>query len=189
MPRPRRGSRRRPQRRFTRARIAERRIAADRWANVGTAVVAVVWVIGVALMAYHSISTLPKPGSRLAAPPGLAVAAGGSVALPVSLFADGRPHPYRSRTAAGREVRLFVVQGHDGVVRAAFDACVLCFRLRRGCQQEGDRMVCVNCRKSLRSSNDQSIVTGCGPAPLERSADGLRVVLRTRDLDRGAVYF
>lgn len=114
---------------------------------------------------------------------------GGDVRLPVSLFADGQAHFYRYTASPGREVRFFVLRGSDGVVRAAFDACDVCYRERKGYHQEGDDMVCNNCGRHFRSLDINVITGGCNPVPVQRSIDGGDVVLKASDLDSGRAYF
>jgi uncharacterized membrane protein len=112
-------------------------------------------------------------------PPAQVLSAGDVVRLPVSLFADGRARFYRYTTSIGRDIRFFVVRSSDGVVRAAFDACDVCYRERKGYYQDGDDMVCENCGQRFR----------CNPSPLRRTVDGDQIVLSPADLDIGSAYF
>ena len=81
-----------------------------------------------------------------AAPPGQ------DVRLDAALFDDGQAKFYRYRTAGGRDIKFFVMKSSDGVVRAAFDACDVCYRARRGYYQSGDVMVCRNCGRTFPST-------------------------------------
>jgi uncharacterized membrane protein len=117
------------------------------------------------------------------------VAGGGDVTVPVTMLADGAARFYRYTTAAGREVRFFVMKSSDGVVRAAFDACDVCYRERRGYRQRGDVMVCINCRRTFRSVDINVLQGGCNPAPLERTIVGDQVVLAAASIELGAMYF
>jgi uncharacterized membrane protein len=114
---------------------------------------------------------------------------GRDLVVPAAAFADGQARFYRYSTAAGRAVSLFVIKSSDGVIRAALDACTVCYRERRGYHQEGDVMVCNNCGKAFRSADVNVITGGCNPIPLERSVEGDRVVVRSAALESGAVYF
>ena len=51
-----------------------------------------------------------------------AVTASADLDVPAATFDDGLAHFYRYVTAAGREVRFFVMKSRDGKVRAALDA-------------------------------------------------------------------
>lgn len=115
--------------------------------------------------------------------------AGSDVTLPVATFADGAARFYRYTTTAGREVRFFVMKSSDGVVRAAFDACDTCYRERKGYHQQGDVMVCNNCRRTFRSVDINVLQGGCNPAPLERTVVGDQLVLTAASIELGAMYF
>jgi uncharacterized membrane protein len=75
------------------------------------------------------------------------------------------------------------------VIRAAFDACDMCYRKRRGYYQRGDTMICVNCGRAFHSKDINVTSGGCNPAPLQRSADGRELLLKASDLEVGVAYF
>jgi uncharacterized membrane protein len=77
----------------------------------------------------------------------------------------------------------------DGVVRAAFDACDVCYRERKGYRQDGDAMVCNNCGKAFPSNRINDVQGGCNPAPIERTIANGQVVLRAAALEQGSFYF
>lgn len=114
---------------------------------------------------------------------------GADVSLPVATFADGVARFYRYTTAAGRELKFFVMRSSDGVVRAAFDACDTCYRERKGYHQQGDVMVCNNCGRTFRSVDINVLQGGCNPAPLERTVVGDQLVVKAASLDLGTTYF
>jgi uncharacterized membrane protein len=114
---------------------------------------------------------------------------GGDVALPVATFNDGVARHYRYTTAGGQQITFFVMRSSDGVVRAAFDACDVCFRSKKGYRQAGDRMLCNNCGKLFPSSDINVVQGGCNPAPLERAVIGDKLVLKAADLAQGVAYF
>ena len=116
-------------------------------------------------------------------------AQGGDITLQASLFDDGQARFYRYTTAAGRDIRFFVMKSSDGVIRAAFDTCDVCYRERKGYRQQGDVMVCNNCGKAFRSVDINVLQGGCNPAPLERAVEGGQVILRAAALETGAWYF
>jgi uncharacterized membrane protein len=115
--------------------------------------------------------------------------AGDDVVLTVSTFDDGQARFYTYVTAAQRTVRFFVMKSADGVLRAAFDACDVCFREKRGYRQAGDLMVCNNCEQTFPSNGINVLQGGCNPVPLERSVSNGQVVLPAQALALGAVYF
>jgi uncharacterized membrane protein len=114
---------------------------------------------------------------------------GQDLQLPAASLADGAARFFRYTTTAGREVRFFVMRSADGVVRAAFDACDVCYRERRGYRQEGDSMICNNCGRAFRSVDVNVISGGCNPAPLQRAIVGDDVLITSAAIESGALYF
>ena len=110
--------------------------------------------------------------SRGGRSPAQAVSAAGpstEFVLPVALFADGKARFYRYDDGAGVTIQYFVLKSSDGVIRAAFDACDSCWPAGKGYRQEGDEMVCNNCRRRFPSVQVNVVKGGCNPAPLRRS--------------------
>jgi uncharacterized membrane protein len=133
---------------------------------------------------------LVASGSNVSAQPITDLAgAGTDVTLPASDFADDTAKFYRYTTAAGQQIRFFVMRSADGVVRAAFDACDVCYRKRKGYHQEGDDMVCNNCARHFRSTAINEVTGGCNPGPLTRTVTGDRIAISAAALAAGAGYF
>ena len=116
-------------------------------------------------------------------------AAGADVSLPAGQFDDGQARFYRYTTTGGREVRFFVMKSSDGVVRAAFDACDVCYRERRGYRQQGDVMVCNNCGQKFACDKIGEGKGGCNPHPLAHKEEAGFMVIRKADIVAGKDYF
>jgi uncharacterized membrane protein len=114
--------------------------------------------------------------------------AGGDVVIPVADVSDGQAY-FFSYDAGGVEVKYFVLQSEDGVVRAAFDACDVCYAQKKGYRQEGYAMVCNNCGQSFVSDQINEVRGGCNPSPLERRVEGDRLIIAADDIAAGARYF
>ena len=114
---------------------------------------------------------------------------GQDVRIPIAQFKDGQARFYTYTPPGGRQIKFFVVQSSDGIIRAAFDACDVCFKHRKGYRQMGDDMVCINCGKHFPSVSVNEIKGGCNPAPLHRTIQGNDLVIRMNDLQQGAYYF
>ncbi len=112
----------------------------------------------------------------------------GVVRLPVADLADGRAAFYTYRSG-DKTIPFFALRSSDGVIRAAFDACDVCYLSRKGYHQEGDEMVCNNCGSRFPSTKINEIEGGCNPAPLDREVQGDMVVIRATDLENGARFF
>ncbi|MFZ5562812.1 MAG: Fe-S-containing protein [Thermodesulfobacteriota bacterium] len=148
-------------------------------------------VAGVALLvllgtAYYRMQEGRQDVSLAVAP--ATAAAGGTVAYPTSLFADGRARHF-DYTDGGQTIRYFILKSADGAIRAAFDACDVCWPEGRGYYQEGDNMVCGNCGRRFASVKINEVKGGCNPAPLARTVQGDQVVINTADILSGAGYF
>lgn len=104
-------------------------------------------------------------------------------------FNDGKAQYFSIQTRSGVKVKYFLLKSSDGVIRAAFDACDVCWRAGLGYVQEGDDMVCRNCGLRFPSVRINEVKGGCNPAPLQRREEGGRVVINMRDIEAGAEYF
>jgi uncharacterized membrane protein len=112
----------------------------------------------------------------------------GIVRLPVSEINDGYAHYYTYKSSRG-SINFFVLRSSDGVIRAAFDACDVCYREKKGYRQEGDYMVCNNCGQRFLSTQINVIRGGCNPAPLDRYVEGQYLVFKASDIEKGRIYF
>ncbi len=112
----------------------------------------------------------------------------GEIRLPLAEVSDGKAH-YYSYQDGGKDIKFFVVKSPDGVVRAAFDACDVCFPEKKGYSQEGDFMVCINCGRKFHSTQVNVVAGGCNPAPLARRTDGEFLVILAADIKPGARFF
>ena len=111
-----------------------------------------------------------------------------TVDYPVSLFSDGKAKHFEY-AFNGSIIRYFVLQSADGIVRAAFDACDVCWQSGKGYSQSGNEMVCNNCNRRFASDRINEVKGGCNPAPLERTIQGDRLVIRVNDIVQGQQYF
>ncbi|HZC24149.1 MAG TPA: DUF2318 domain-containing protein, partial [Candidatus Binatia bacterium] len=116
-----------------------------------------------------------------------AVPASGSnpaqIQIPLSDVSSGQAKFYEYKTSSGRPVRFFVMKSSDGVYRAAADACVVCYREKKGYHQEGDDMVCNNCRKHFPSALVNEVTGGCNPDGIPRTIQGDKLLIATSDLE------
>lgn len=113
----------------------------------------------------------------------------GEVRFATADFADGRARFYYYRSPQGKTIPFFVMRSSDGVIRAAFDACDVCYAQRKGYRQEGDVMVCNNCGQRFPSVRINIEEGGCNPAPLTRTTQGDTVVILEKDIvGQGARY-
>ena len=112
----------------------------------------------------------------------------GQVRIPLSRISDGKAH-YFSFRDQGTELKFFVLKSPDNVIRAAFDACDVCYGEKKGYSQDKEFMVCNNCGMRFHSSRINEVEGGCNPSPLTRSVENGEVVITVSDLSAGARYF
>ncbi len=154
------------------------------------AFIAVLLVTGVAggYMAFSGKSEAPATTAVQNVPQAAQTPAGDRVTYPVAMFADGKARHFDFKTDA-HTIRYFIIQSEDGVLRAAFDACDVCWPAGKGYYQEGDNMVCRNCNRRFASNKVNEVKGGCNPAPLNRRVEGDMLVIETDDIRAGKGYF
>jgi len=113
----------------------------------------------------------------------------GEFSFPLSQFADGKARHYTYSALGGITIKYFIIKSSDGVIRAAFDACDVCWPSGKGYQQEGDNMVCRNCGKKFASKLVNEVKGGCNPAPLKRTIRGNQLIIQAKDILDGRNYF
>jgi uncharacterized membrane protein len=115
--------------------------------------------------------------------------ANGAVTIPLAKVSDGKAHFY-SVDDGGKNIGFFMVKGSDGTIHTAFDACDVCFREKKGYDQQGEFMVCKNCnRKFAINMIGQVGGGGCNPSYLNHFEDGKNVVIKIADLKSGTRFF
>lgn len=110
------------------------------------------------------------------------------ISIPLSEINDGQAH-YYSVDAEGMDIKFFVLKSRDNVIRAAFDACDVCYRSRKGYSQNGDFMICNNCGMRFHSTRINVVQGGCNPSPLKRTTEGGNLIIKMDDIRSGKKYF
>lgn len=110
------------------------------------------------------------------------------VTFPAGLFQDGRARHFE-HVDGNFTIRYFILQSSDGIVRAAFDACDVCWPAGKGYYQDGDYMVCRNCGRKFASILVNEVKGGCNPAPLTRIIENGKVIIQIKDILGGKQYF
>ena len=111
------------------------------------------------------------------------------VLYPAKIFEGGKAHFYEFKTDAGITIKYFILKSSDGVIRAAFDACEVCWAEGKGYSQKGDFMICNNCKQRFASTRINEVKGGCNPHPLNRQIVDGNVVLKIPDILEGARFF
>lgn len=119
----------------------------------------------------------------------VSIARAAEITYPVSTFNDGKARFYEYKAPDGIVVKYFILKSSDGVIRAAFDACDVCWEAGKGYQQKDDFMVCKNCGRRFHSAKINEVSGGCNPAPLIRKIQDGKVVIDTQNILAGKKYF
>lgn len=113
-----------------------------------------------------------------------------SITFPVEQFRDGKARHYEYKTDKGITIKYFIIRSSDGIIRAAFDACDVCWPAAKGYYQESDFMVCRNCGRRFASVLVNEVKGGCNPAPLPRHIVDGKLVIKVKDIvEEGTQYF
>lgn len=115
-------------------------------------------------------------------------ASAGKVTILLADLNDGQAHFY-SYKGQGGKIPFFVIKGKDGTVRAAFDACDVCYREKKGYEQKGEEMICKNCNQAFPVAKIGTVSGGCNPSPLKMTLAGATLEIAVNDLEAGAHYF
>ncbi len=127
-------------------------------------------------------ATIPTTGGSPKASPSL------EFTYPVKTFQDGKAHFYEYK-AANVTIKYFILKSSDGVIRAAFDACDVCWPQGKGYFQKDDFMVCRNCGRRFASVRVNDITGGCNPGALKREVVKDNLVVKVNDILEGRKYF
>ena len=171
----------------------EDKIAAKKAAVLGTEkrnrLPIYVGIIGAILIAGAAVIYANLSGDTPSAVASAPAATGStSVSFPASLFEDGKARHFE-HVDGKHTIRYFVLKSSDGILRAAFDACDVCWPAGKGYYQEGDSMVCRNCGRRFASVLVNEVKGGCNPAPLNRTIDNGQLVIQVKDIIEGRQYF
>lgn len=112
----------------------------------------------------------------------------GIITISASLFDDYKAR-YFTYKFPEEDLFFFAVKSKDGIIRAAFDSCDVCFRERKGYRQQNNVMVCNNCGQIFPTDRINIEKGGCNPAPLERQVTNGELVIKVDDLYKGLRYF
>lgn len=148
------------------------------------ACVCAVLVLGGAF-AFYSLSEKNKVAGTA---PTVRATNASAISFPASLFDDGQARHFRFQHN-DITIRYFILKSSDGIIRAAFDACDVCWPAGKGYFQEGDFMVCRNCGRRFASVLVNEVKGGCNPAPLDRGIAGDKLVIHVNDILKGQQYF
>jgi uncharacterized membrane protein len=145
------------------------------------------------IMALLMVGTALTVGTAIAVP-GIGTfekvkAVNGAVRIPLKAVNDGNAHFFRF-AAGDREIAFFLVRGTAGVIRSAFDACDVCYKEKKGYEQQVKDMICRNCNQKFAIDRIGPHEVGdCNPSYLPSRVVGRTIVIAVKDLIAGCRLF
>lgn len=112
----------------------------------------------------------------------------GKVSIPLATLKDGQAHFFSYADKEGK-IPFFVIKGKDGAIRAAFDACDVCYKEKKGYEQKGEQMICKNCNMGFPVAKIGTVSGGCNPSPIKTTLNGTALEIAVDDLEAGGRYF
>ena len=93
----------------------------------------------------------------------------------------------------GIKMEVLAVKAPDGTIRTAMNTCQVCYNSGRGYyKQEGDELVCQNCKNRFKISQVEKIKGGCNPVPIldgNKTDDGTNVTISGNYLEQNKDLF
>jgi uncharacterized membrane protein len=93
----------------------------------------------------------------------------------------------------GTDIEVIAVRAPDGSVRTAFNTCQICYDSGNGYYvQDGDALVCQNCKNRFTTSQIEVVAGGCNPWPIfeaDKSVDGEKITISHTFLEKSAALF
>lgn len=111
------------------------------------------------------------------------------VSIPLSEI--GSNAKFYSYDSNGVEIKYFAVEGSDGNVHVAFDACDVCYEAKKGYEQQGNVMKCINCGLTfpIMELGVTNSGGGCWPSYLPTRTDDENIIIEKSDLDNKRYMF
>ena len=122
---------------------------------------------------------------------GLSLAAQGTeLSYQVKDFQNGKAQFYQYKTNDGITIKYFILKSSDGVIRAAFDACDVCFPFKKGYRQQSVGVVqCNNCGRVFDAASIDVQRGGCNPGPIAAQVVGANLVIPAAQIQAGVRFF
>jgi len=89
----------------------------------------------------------------------------------------------------GKNIKFFLLKTKDGKIRAAFDACDVCYPAKKGYSQTNDFMICNNCGMKFHISRIGDFRGGCNPSPLKFNLEKDYIKISVTELATHYNYF
>jgi uncharacterized membrane protein len=113
----------------------------------------------------------------------------GTIILDVAPLAKLQARRYHYQED-GKIIKFFVVRDGQGTVRAAVDACEVCWKEGKGYMLKDGAMLCVNCGRRFPLDRIGLVAGGCNPHPFRFTVENDSVLIAAQELVlQGTKYF
>ncbi|MBR9705701.1 DUF2318 domain-containing protein [Candidatus Pacearchaeota archaeon] len=112
--------------------------------------------------------------------------------IKIPLSAISTKAQFQEYNSNGVDIEYFIVKAKDGSIKAAFNACDVCYRSKKGYRQQGSDMICNNCGNhyaisGLGTKNLNG--GGCWPGYLPARQQGDYLIIEKNDIEQGKYRF
>lgn len=138
--------------------------SAGKNSNLLLGIVAVI-VIGVAALTFFNRNKAGNTADGSKASVVAATDENGNLVIPVSEITETAT--FYSYDELDTYMEVLAVKASDGTIRTAFNTCQVCYASGRGYYiQDGDVLVCQNCKNRFKMDDIQVAKGGCNPVPI-----------------------
>ena len=116
---------------------------------------------------------------------------GDGVQIETKSVSDGQAHFFNTTLSNGNKIYYFIVQDKDGILRAAANACQVCYSSKMGFVQEGNSMKCKTCGNKYPLEKIATEKGGCNPGPINPNLkdEGGLITITEEELEEVADLF
>ena len=99
-------------------------------------------------------------------------------------------YPYK---VGNTNMEVMAVKAQDGSIRTALNTCQVCYDSGKGYyEQQGNELVCQNCRNKFKIEQIEKEKGGCNPVPImkeNKQEDGEKITISKEFLSQSKHYF
>jgi len=112
----------------------------------------------------------------------------GTVTLDTSKIGKGEMKRYRYQEG-GNTVVFLLLRDNQGVLRAAMDACEVCWHAEKGYGMKKGFLACINCGMEFALNRIGQLRGGCNPYPFSFTHENEQFSVATQELMTGVRFF
>jgi len=112
----------------------------------------------------------------------------GNIIINTSALSKGSSRHYRYQEG-GKSIKFFVVRDGQNTIRAALDACDVCWKSSKGYKLADGAMMCVSCGMKFPLNRIGIASGGCNPHPFRFRTENNFLLITAQELMLGANYF